>query len=90
MVGGRYPSVVRLWDNAWEEFIPFLDYDIEIRTMLCSTDEIVKGLVRADRLSGGGSGLLVSCVGEDDATVNDPGSPAGCAASVDVVASAQP
>src|SRR5476649_600260 len=25
--GGRYPAVVRLWDNAWEEFIPFLDYD---------------------------------------------------------------
>src|SRR5580692_10136151 len=22
--GGRYPAVVRLWDNAWEEFIPFL------------------------------------------------------------------
>lgn len=24
--GARYPAVVRLWDNAWEEFIPFLDY----------------------------------------------------------------
>src|SRR5271167_1181235 len=24
--GGRYPAVVRLWENAWEEFIPFLDY----------------------------------------------------------------
>jgi putative transposase len=22
----RYPAIVRLWDNAWEEFIPFLDY----------------------------------------------------------------
>ena len=22
----RYPAVVRLWANAWEEFIPFLDY----------------------------------------------------------------
>ena len=30
--GQRYPAIVRLWDNAWEEFIPFLDYDIEIRT----------------------------------------------------------
>ena len=27
----RYPAVIRLWDNAWEEFIPFLDYDVEIR-----------------------------------------------------------
>ena len=31
--GGRYPAVVRLWDNAWAEFIPFLDYDVEIRTV---------------------------------------------------------
>lgn len=22
----RYPAIVRLWDNAWQEFIPFLDY----------------------------------------------------------------
>jgi len=28
------------WDNAWEEFIPFLDYDIEIRRVLCSTNAI--------------------------------------------------
>jgi transposase-like protein len=39
--GQRYPAVVRLWDNAWAEFIPFLDYDVEIRTVICSTDEIV-------------------------------------------------
>jgi putative transposase len=38
--GGRYPAVVRLWDNAWTEFIPFLDYDVEIRTVLCSTNAI--------------------------------------------------
>jgi transposase-like protein len=38
--GGRYPAVVRLWNNAWEEFIPFLDYDIEIRRVLCSTNAI--------------------------------------------------
>jgi transposase-like protein len=22
--GQRYPAVIRLWDNAWNEFIPFL------------------------------------------------------------------
>ena len=38
--GDRYPAVVRLWDNAWEEFIPFLDYDVEIRQVLCSTNAI--------------------------------------------------
>jgi transposase-like protein len=29
--GTRYAAVIRLWENAWNEFIPFLDYDIEIR-----------------------------------------------------------
>jgi len=36
----RYPAVIRLWDNAWEAFIPFLDYDVEIRKVLCSTNAI--------------------------------------------------
>src|SRR4051794_30149508 len=38
--GPRYPAIVRLWDNAWEAFIPFLDYDLEIRRVLCSTNAI--------------------------------------------------
>jgi len=38
--GARYPAVIRLWDNAWAEFIPFLDYDVEIRTVICSTNAI--------------------------------------------------
>lgn len=24
--GSRYPAIIRLWRNAWAEFIPFLDY----------------------------------------------------------------
>jgi len=38
--GPRYPAVVRLWDTAWAEFIPFLDYDVEIRRVICSTNAI--------------------------------------------------
>jgi putative transposase len=38
--GTKYPAIVRLWRNAWQEFIPFLDYDPEIRTVLCSTNAI--------------------------------------------------
>jgi transposase-like protein len=38
--GARYAAIVRLWENAWEQFIPFLDYDVEIRTVLCSTNAI--------------------------------------------------
>jgi len=36
----RYPAVIRLWDSAWNEFIPFLDYDVEIRRVICSTNAI--------------------------------------------------
>ena len=38
--GKRYPAIIRLWRNAWAEFIPFLDYDVEIRKVLCSTNAI--------------------------------------------------
>jgi putative transposase len=38
--GKRYGAIVRLWENAWNEFIPFLDYDVEIRKVLCSTNAI--------------------------------------------------
>ncbi|MFX0576935.1 IS256 family transposase [Nocardia nepalensis] len=38
--GTKYGAIVRLWENAWEEFIPFLDYDIEIRRVICSTNAI--------------------------------------------------
>jgi putative transposase len=37
---GAYPAIKTLWDNAWEEFMPFLDYDVEIRKVLCSTNAI--------------------------------------------------
>ena len=38
--GQRYPAMIRLWRNAWEEFIPFLAYDVEIRRVLYSTNAI--------------------------------------------------
>jgi putative transposase len=38
--GARYGAIIRLWENAWEEFIPFLDYDVEIRRVICSTNAI--------------------------------------------------
>ncbi|MET3176606.1 UNVERIFIED_ORG: transposase-like protein [Arthrobacter sp. UYCu721] len=36
--GQRYPAITRLWENAWSEFMPFLDYDVEIRRVICSTN----------------------------------------------------
>ena len=39
--GKAYPAIGKLWRNAWEQFVPFLDYrDVEIRTVLCSTNAI--------------------------------------------------
>src|SRR5881227_87955 len=38
--GKQYGAMIRLWRNAWEEFVPFLDYDVEIRRMICSTNAI--------------------------------------------------
>jgi transposase-like protein len=36
----RYPAIVRLWENAWAEFVPFLSFDREIRTLITTTNAI--------------------------------------------------
>jgi transposase-like protein len=38
--GERYPAIVRLWENAWAEFVPFLGFDVEIRKIICTTNAI--------------------------------------------------
>ena len=38
--GARYPAIRRRWMGAWERFIPFLDYDVEIRRVICTTNAI--------------------------------------------------
>lgn len=38
--GRRYPGIVRTWRDAWERFIPFLDYPPEIRTVIYTTNAI--------------------------------------------------
>ena len=40
-VGQKYPAVVRLWRNAWEVFVPFLAFPVEIRRVVYTTDVIV-------------------------------------------------
>ena len=44
----RYPAIIKLWENAWPEFVPFLRFDTEIRTVVCTTDEIVNSGAAAD------------------------------------------
>jgi transposase-like protein len=36
----KYPAIIRLWENAWAEFVPFLRFDAEIRTVICTTNAI--------------------------------------------------
>src|SRR5215203_1572969 len=38
--GRLYPAITKLWQNAWSEFVPFLDNDVEIRRVICSTNAI--------------------------------------------------
>jgi transposase-like protein len=54
--GKRYAAIVRLWDNAWEEFIPFLDYGA-CRRIACrpSSNRAVAGIM-------GRGQVLPSCV----------------------------
>jgi putative transposase len=35
-----YPAIVRLWESACAEFVPFLAFDKEIRTLICTTNAI--------------------------------------------------
>jgi putative transposase len=36
----RYPAIIRLWEHAWAEFVPFLNFDPEIRTIIATTNAI--------------------------------------------------
>jgi len=38
--GERYPAIIKLWENAWAEFVPFLAYSPEIRKVIYSTNAI--------------------------------------------------
>ena len=36
----RYPAIVKLWESAWAEFVPFLNFDPEVRTVIYTTNAI--------------------------------------------------
>jgi len=37
---GKYPAIIRLWRNSWEQFTPFFRWDIEIRRIITTTNAI--------------------------------------------------
>jgi putative transposase len=38
--GEQYPGAVDVWRHAWDEFIPFLDYPVELRKIVYTTNAI--------------------------------------------------
>jgi putative transposase len=36
----KYPAIVKLWESAWAEFVPFLAFATEIRTVIYTTNAI--------------------------------------------------
>lgn len=38
--GKQYPGAVQVWKNAWNDFIPFLDYPPELRLIVYTTNAI--------------------------------------------------
>jgi transposase-like protein len=40
MWGVKYPAIIRLWESAWAEFVPFLAYELEVRRVIFSTNAI--------------------------------------------------
>src|SRR5690606_29118764 len=38
--GGRYPVIIRMWRQAWDQFTPFLAFPPEIRRIVYTTNAI--------------------------------------------------
>ena len=36
----KYPAMVRMWERSWPEFVPFLDFPVEIRKLIYTTNGI--------------------------------------------------
>jgi putative transposase len=36
----KYPAMIAMWERSWAEFVPFLDFPLEIRTLIYTTNGI--------------------------------------------------
>lgn len=36
----KYPAMIGMWERSWAEFVPFLDFPVEIRKLIYTTDGI--------------------------------------------------
>jgi len=37
---GLYPAMIASWENAWQEFVPFLEFPVELRKIVYTTNAI--------------------------------------------------
>jgi transposase-like protein len=37
---GKYPAILALWERSWTEFVPFLEFPLEIRKLIYTTNGI--------------------------------------------------
>jgi transposase-like protein len=38
--GERYPAMIAVWERAWDDFVPFLQFPVELRTIVYTTNAI--------------------------------------------------
>ena len=38
---GKYPAMIGMWERSWPEFTPFLQFPVEIRKLIYTTNGIV-------------------------------------------------
>jgi putative transposase len=52
-----YPAMIQSWENAWEEFVPFLEFPVELRKIVYTTNavESLNARFRRDQISWSGS-----------------------------------
>jgi len=37
---GLYPAMIQSWENAWQEFVPFLEFPVELRKIVYTTNAV--------------------------------------------------
>lgn len=47
--GQWYLAVVQLWESSWCSFVPFLDYEVQIRRVICPSNAFESFNVRQHR-----------------------------------------
>jgi transposase-like protein len=51
----RYPAMIRVWEQSWVEFVPFLEFPAELRTLVYTTNASSRSTPGSGALSGTGA-----------------------------------